>query len=186
MSAKETGNMAATAKRSATVIHRLARCLDDLTAKEKSQLAEAAEILLKHGNRAKNKAAGKKRAEQTRERAQAKARAEARQIIATWPQATMIDRLAIIYATRDGARRIEGRADQRDPAWEISYATREAVEDIVSDAVMHAVPYSASTVAVPVADHLAQRRALLNQIRVRPGITVLATKWDERLTNGSA
>lgn len=180
-SSTNTANMASTAKRSATAIQRLAKQLDGLDLAERNAIYAAAEILLKHGNRAKNKAMGEKRVEQIRERAQAKARAEARQIIATWPQATTIDRLSIIYATRDGVRRIEGRADQRDPAWELQYATREAIEDIVSDAVMHAVPYSSGTAAVPVADHLAQRRAFADQVRARPGIVALAAKWDERI-----
>lgn len=181
MSAKETSTMAATAKRSATVIQRLARCLDDLSIADKKTLVGAAEILLKHGSRAKNKAMGEKRIEQVRERAQAKARAEARQIIATWPQVTTLDRLSIIFATRDGVRRIEGGENRRDPAWELQYATREAIEDIVSDAVMHAVPYSAGTAAVPVADHMAQRRALFEQIRARTGIAGLAERWDGRI-----
>lgn len=183
MSSKETSNMAATAKRSAAIIQRLIRGLDNLSIEEKTALNAATDILVKHGNRAKNKAMGEKRVEQARERAQEKARASARQIIATWPQTATIDCLSIIYATRDGARRLEGWEDRRDPAWELQYATREAVEDIVSDAVMYAMPYSNSTPVVPVADHLAQRRALVDQIRVRPDIVQLAGRWDERIAN---
>lgn len=181
MSSKETGNMAATAKRSATAIQRLAKQFDGLDLAERNAIYAAAEILLKHGGQAKNKALGEKRVEQARERAQAKARASARQIIATWPQTATIDRLALIHATRDGARRLEEGETRSGPEWELGYATREAVEDIVGDAVMHAVPWLSSTAAVPVADHLAQRRALFDQIRVRPGIVALAEKWDERI-----
>lgn len=183
MSSKETCNLAATAKRSATAIQRLAKQLDGLDLAERNAIYAAAEILLKHGDRAKNKALGEKRAEQARERAQTKARAEARQIIATWPQTTTLDRLALIHTTRDGARRLEGGETRSGPEWELGYATREAVEDIIGDAVMHAVPWSSSTAAVPVADHMARVRTLVDQIRVRPGIAVLAGKWDERIAN---
>lgn len=173
--------MAATAKRSATAIHRLARCLDDLSVEEKNTLMEAEEILMKHGNRAKNKATGEKRAEQIRERAQAKARAEAQQIIKTWPQTATLDRIALIHATRDGAERLSRRADERDPRWELNYATGEAINDIVSDAVMYAVPYSASTAAVPVSDQMARVRDMADKILVRPSMVALADKWDGRI-----
>lgn len=182
MSAKDTSNMAATAKRSATSIQHLARCLDGLSIKDKATLEAAATILQLHGNRAKNKAAGEKRVEQAREKAQAKARAETRQIIATWPQTSTLDRLALIHATRDGWRRLEGGLDRRDPRWELQYAHREAIDDIVSDAVMYAVPYSTSTAAVPVTEHIAQRRALVDQISARPGVVALAEQWEERMS----
>lgn len=184
MSAKSTANMAATAKRSATSIRHLVRCLDGLSQAEKNTLIDAGRILEKHGNKAKSKAASEKRAEQLREKAQAKARAEALAIIRAWPQADTLDRIAIIHATRAEAGRLVRGEDRNNPSWELDYATREAVEDIVSDAVMYAVPYS-STAAVPVASHMAQRRALVDQIRVRPGIVALAAEWDGRLARAA-
>lgn len=178
MSAKDTANMAAAAKRSATAIQRLAQCLDDLSVKEKNALAEAAQILMKHGKRTKNKALSEKRDELIRERAQAKARAEARQIIAAWPQTAALDRIAIIYSTQYGADRLRSSENGRDPRWELDYATREAIEEIVADAVYRAVPYSVSTAAVPVAGYMAQRRDLVDQMRGRAGVVALAAKWD--------
>jgi len=180
MSAKDTSNMAATAKRSATAIQHLAKVLG-LDLAERNTIYAAAEILLKHGNCAKNKALGEKRVEQARERAQAKARAEATAIIATWPQTTTLDRVALIHATSFGAERLARGEDRDDPEWEMQYSTREAIEDVVRDAVMHAVPYSTSTVAVPVKDTMARVRALMEQIRMRPGIVTLAERWGARM-----
>jgi len=182
MSAKETGNMSATAKRSATSIRHLIKCLDDLAEQDKTTLAKAATILLKHGNRAKDKAAAEKRSELARERAQAKARGEAQRIIAAWPQTATLDRVALIHATRAGADRLARREDEDDPRWEINYATQEAIADLVSDAVMHAVPWSDSTRgAVPVDDTMSRVRVTVDQTRMRPGIVALAAKWDARL-----
>lgn len=181
MRSKEISNMAATAKRSATSIRHLARCLEGLSLTEKNTLVDAAALLLKHGDRTKNKALGEKRVEQARERAQAKARIEARQIIVGWPKSSTLDRVALIHSTQWGAERLARRADENNPRWELDYAAGDAAEDIVSDAVTHAVPYLASTAAVPVADHMARVRALVETIRGRPGIVALAAQWDARI-----
>lgn len=175
MTAKSLKNLAAQVRRTDTALRQLAGRLD-LGERERHALLAAAAVLDTSGRRVRAEAIQAKRAEEARERAIDKGTQEAMTLLADWPAATTLDRLALcIAAGLEAHLREDIGRKQADLAWSLDYWLRQARRDIPAEAAWQAWRQGKPVLAI-----MAQAREKLEQIRNQPRTTALA----ERLQDG--
>ena len=176
MTAKNLKNLAAQVRRTETVLRQITWHLD-LGERERHALLAAAAVLDSCGHKVRAEATQAKRAEAAREKAIAKGTQEAMMLLADWPAATTLDRVALcIAAGLDAHLREDIGRKQTDLAWSLDYWLKQARRDIPAEAAWQSWRQGKPVLAI-----MAQARTKLEQIRILPRTVALAERWQAGL-----
>lgn len=176
MTAKDLKNLAAQVRRTDTALRQLAWRLD-LGEHERHALLAAAAVLDSSGRRVRAEATQAKRAEDARERAIVKGTQEAMTLLADWPAATTLDKVALcIVAGLEPHLREDIGRQQTDLAWCLDYWLEQARRDIPAEAAWQSWRQGKPVLAI-----MAQAREKLERIRTHPGTMALAERWRAEL-----
>lgn len=178
MNAADLKNQAAQAKRTSTALVSLSKRLA-LSDADKKVLQRAAVILASAGSKVKNEAVSAKKKEVAQEKAIVAATVEVKEIIATWPTETKMDKVAIITASlfgEDNLRKYLGEKEGLDLEWYMNAIFDRAIKDIVSETAYYSVKDGKPVVAFM--EHARQR---LEIIRARPYVRDMADQWETKL-----
>lgn len=176
MTAKDLKNLAAQVRRTETVLRQIAWHLD-LGERERHALLAAAAVLDSCGHKVRAEATQAKRAEAAREKAIAKGTQEAMTLLADWPAATTLDRVALcIAAGLEAHLREDIGREQADLAWSLDYWLKQARRDIPAEAAWQSWRQGKPVLAVMV-----QAREKLEQIRNQPRTAALTERWQAEL-----
>ena len=172
MTAKNLKNLAAQVTRTETVLRQIAWHLD-LGERERHALLAAAAVLDSCGHKVRAEATQAMRAEAAREKAIAKGTQEAMTLLADWPAATTLDRVALcVAAGLDAHLREDIGRKQTDLAWSLDYWLKQARRDIPAEAAWQSWRQGKPVLAI-----MAQARMKLEQIRNQPRTVALAERW---------
>ncbi|MEW5889464.1 MAG: hypothetical protein AB1768_10535 [Pseudomonadota bacterium] len=176
MTAKDLKNLAAQVRRTDTALRQLAWRLD-LGEHERHALLAAAAVLDSSGRRVRAEATQAKRAEDAREKAIVKGTLEAMTLLADWPAATTLDKVALcIVAGLEAHLREDIGREQTDLAWCLDYWLKQARRDIPAETA-----WQSWRQGKPVLTIMAQAREKLEWIRTQPGTMALAERWQTEL-----
>lgn len=176
MTAKDLKNLAAQVRRTETALRQIAWRVD-LGERERQALLAAAAVLDTSGRKVRAEATQAKHAEEAREKAIAKGTQEAMTLLADWPAATTLDRVALcIAAGLEAHLREDIGREQTDLAWSLDYWLKQARRDIPAEAAWQSWRQGKPVLAV-----MAQAREKLEQIRNQARTAALTERWEAGL-----
>lgn len=149
----------------------------DLSRDDKQALLKAAGVLAAASSKVSTQARQAKQDEEARAKALAQAEKEAQPLIAQWPMASTLDKIALcLTGGLEGHLRRDLSEGTRDFAWSLNYWTDQAVRDITSQ-----IAWSAANRRGVVSEIVAEAQERLGKIRARDTTILLAHRWQEAM-----